>query len=161
MNLCSWLKTWSSYCCMEHKAEADSSDKTLMLGKTEGRRRRGRQRLRWSDSITDSVDMNLSSTSRGDFKGQASLASCSPWGGLNENKFWNHRQLSQRSFLAAVMIARMKCQKEILCPLYIQLGQKCPHMQTFYKEHTLQRECSTITINKISQWSLSWDLWYI
>ena len=34
--------------------------KTLMLGKTEGRRRRGQQRMRWFDSITDSVDMNLS-----------------------------------------------------------------------------------------------------
>ena len=38
---------------------ADSSEKTLMLGKTEGRRRRGRQRMRWSDGITDSVDMSL------------------------------------------------------------------------------------------------------
>ena len=34
--------------------------KTLMLGKTEGRRRRGRQRMRWLDGITDSMDMNLS-----------------------------------------------------------------------------------------------------
>ena len=38
----------------------DSLDKTLMLGKTEGRRRRGRQRMRWLDGITDSMDMNLS-----------------------------------------------------------------------------------------------------
>ena len=39
---------------------ADSLEKTLMLGKVEGRRRRGRQRMRWLDGITDSVDMNLS-----------------------------------------------------------------------------------------------------
>ena len=39
---------------------ADSLEKTLMLGKTEGRRRRGRQRMRWLDGITDSVDMSLS-----------------------------------------------------------------------------------------------------
>ena len=39
---------------------ADLLEKTLMLGKTEGRRRRGRQRMRWLDGITDSVDMNLS-----------------------------------------------------------------------------------------------------
>ena len=39
---------------------ADSLEKTLMLGKTEGRRRRGRERTRWLDSITDSMDMNLS-----------------------------------------------------------------------------------------------------
>ena len=39
---------------------ADSFEKTLMLGKIEGGRRRGRQRMRWLDSITDSMDMNLS-----------------------------------------------------------------------------------------------------
>ena len=39
---------------------ADSLEKTLMLGKTEGRRRRGWQRMRWLDSITDSTDTNLS-----------------------------------------------------------------------------------------------------
>ena len=38
---------------------ADSFEKTLMLGKIEGRRRRGRQRMRWLDGITDSVDMGL------------------------------------------------------------------------------------------------------
>ena len=38
---------------------ADSFEKTLMLGKIEGRRRRGRQRMRWVDGITDSVDMGL------------------------------------------------------------------------------------------------------
>ena len=38
----------------------DSFEKTLMLGKTEGRRRRGQERMRWSYGITDSMDMNLS-----------------------------------------------------------------------------------------------------
>ena len=38
----------------------DSFEKTLMLGKTEGRRRRGRQRMRWLDTITDLMDMSLS-----------------------------------------------------------------------------------------------------
>ena len=37
----------------------DSFEKTLMLGKTEGKRRRGRQRMRWLDGITDSMDMGL------------------------------------------------------------------------------------------------------
>ena len=39
---------------------ADPLEKTLMLGKIEGRRRRGRQRMRWLDGITDSTDMGLS-----------------------------------------------------------------------------------------------------
>ena len=39
---------------------ADSSEKTLMLGKIEGRRRRGQQRMRWLDSIINSMDMSLS-----------------------------------------------------------------------------------------------------
>ena len=43
-----------------HLMQRDSLEKTLMLGKTVGRRRRGRQRMRWLDGITDSVDMSLS-----------------------------------------------------------------------------------------------------
>ena len=41
-------------------ARTDSLEKTLMLGKTEGLRRRGQQRMRWLDGITESMDMNLS-----------------------------------------------------------------------------------------------------
>ena len=43
-----------------NRKRANSLEKTLMLGKIEGRRRRGQQRIRWLDGIIDSVDMNLS-----------------------------------------------------------------------------------------------------
>ena len=56
----------------------DSLEKTLMLGGVGGRRRRGRQRMRWLDGITDSMGMSLSTPGVGD--GQGGLACCDSWG---------------------------------------------------------------------------------
>ena len=56
---------------------ADLLEKTLMLGKTEGKRRRGQQRMRWLDSITDSVDTNQQIPRDSERRG--SLECCSTW----------------------------------------------------------------------------------
>ena len=58
---------------------ANSLEKTLMLRKMEGKRRRGRQRMRWLDGIIDSIDMSFKQPP-GDGEGQGSLARCSPQG---------------------------------------------------------------------------------
>ena len=72
---------------------ANSLEKALMLGNTESKKRRGRQMMRWLDSITNSMDMNPSKL--GDTEGEESLVSCSSWvvmswtwlSWLNNNKF--------------------------------------------------------------------------
>ena len=66
---------------------ANSLEKTLMLGKTEGKRRRMQQRMRWSDSITDSMDMNLS-------KLQEMLKDRGAWGAAVHEVGKNWTQLS-------------------------------------------------------------------
>ena len=58
---------------------ANSLEKTLMLGKIEGRKRRGQQRMRWLDGITDSMDMSLSNL-REIVKTRKACVLQSPWG---------------------------------------------------------------------------------
>ena len=60
--------------------KADSFEKTLMLEMIEGRRRRGQQRLRWLDGITDRLDGHGFGWTLGVGHGQGSLACCSSWG---------------------------------------------------------------------------------
>ena len=63
---------------MQRATRKGSLEKTLMLRKIEGRRRRGKQRMKLLDSITDSKDMNLQTP--GDGEGQGNLVCCTPWG---------------------------------------------------------------------------------
>ena len=65
---------------------ADSLEKTVMLGKIEGRRRRWWQRMRWLDDITDLMDISLSKLQEL-VMGQGSLVCCSPWG-CKESDTW-------------------------------------------------------------------------
>ena len=76
-----------------------------MLGKTEGNRRRGWQRMRWLDSITDSMDMNLSKLWE-TIKDKGRLACCSPWGCKESDTTWRlddnkHSELKRRLWKVA------------------------------------------------------------
>ena len=65
---------WKLQYCGNLMERTNLLEKTLMLGKIEGRRKRGQQRKRWLDSVTDSMDINL-----GDSGGQRKLACYSSW----------------------------------------------------------------------------------
>ena len=90
---------------------ADSLEKTLMLGKIEGRRRRGRQRMRWLDGISDSVD-EFEQTP-GDGEGQGSLVCCSPWSNkdsdttewlINNNNIQKYNWLFYVNFVSMTLL---------------------------------------------------------
>jgi len=90
------------------KRRTNSLEKTLMLGKIEGRRRRGWQRMKWLDGITDSMDMSLSN---GVSDGQGGLACCSPWG-RKESDVTGWLNLTDLNW-------KIKCHTKSICKLCI------------------------------------------
>ena len=84
---------------------AKSLEKTVMLGKIEGKRTRGWQKIRQLESITDSVDMNLSTL--GDSEGQRSLARCSPWGRKESDTTQQLKNKNNNSLVFLLCVFRM------------------------------------------------------
>ena len=79
---------------------ADSLEKTLVLEKIEGRRRKGRQRMRWLDGISDSMDMSLSELQEM-VKDREAWQCCSPWG-RTESDMTEPKQQQKGSLLGVI-----------------------------------------------------------
>ena len=119
---------------------ADSLEKTLMLGKTEGNRRRGWQRLRWLDGITDS-NKHDSEETLGDSRGQKSLACFSPWGHRVKQDLVTKQQQDPLEELVAQVVKHLPTMREI-------------QVQSLGQEDHLEKEMATHS--STLAWKIPW-----
>ena len=103
-----------------HLMRTDNSlEKSLMLGKIEDRRRRGHQRMRWLDGITDAMNMNLGKN-LGDGERQGSPACCSPWG-HKESDMTGQLNSNNKKTLDPVLDMKVKIDRNFLMVQWLRL----------------------------------------
>ena len=97
--------------CFGHLIQrADSLEKTLMLGKIEGRKRKGWQKIRWLDGIVNLMDMSLSKL--WDIVEQGGLACCSPWGHKESD---TTEQLNKKCVVVTTWLKSTFSTTQVLC----------------------------------------------